>query len=153
MVSTAPVFLFCSAQKVFLNSLSCLMLSPWLLALYKRMQGTNYLLCCSRLYPSVPLLQTKWSPLHQYFLLAFDKGWGPIIARDVRAYWKWTFLLAAPVIFNYYPILLVSLRPISSHKLAPEERKPRSCNSVFWWVYPVIEKQNWCKERFSMASE
>lgn len=26
-------------------------LSPWLLALYKRMQGVDYLLCCSRMYP------------------------------------------------------------------------------------------------------
>lgn len=69
VMSTAPVFLFLSA-----NSWSCLMLSPWLLALYKRMQGMDYLLCSSRLYPPAPLLQTKWAPFHQYFLLAFDKG-------------------------------------------------------------------------------
>lgn len=34
MISTAPVFLLPSAQKVLPNSRSCLMLSPWFLALF-----------------------------------------------------------------------------------------------------------------------
>lgn len=132
VMSTAPVFLFLSA-----NSWSCLMPTPWLLALYKRMQGMDYLLCSSRWNPPAPLLQTKWAPFHQYFLLAFDKDWGPVIERDVWAYWKHAFLLAAPDICNYYLILLVPLRPISNHKSAPEEEKPRTCNFGFRWVYPV----------------
>lgn len=137
MISTAPVFLLPSAQKVLPNSWPCLMLSPWFLALYKRMQGMDYLLCCSRLYRPALLLQTKWTLLLQYLQSAFDKGWGPMIASDVRAYWKRAFLLSGRDIFNYYPILLVPPRPIASHKSAPEEGKPRSCNFDFWWVYPV----------------
>lgn len=121
MMSTAPVFLFPSAQKVFPNSWPCLMLSPWLLALCKRMQGMDYLLCCSMLYPPAPLFQTKWTP--PIFPLGLWQGLGPNDSQGCLIVLKMCICFCSPRYLQLLPHFTGATETYFQSQISTRRRK------------------------------